>query len=121
MAWPALGAACRIGSTPLTNVIAVPALEGVPSVERITTASPLWRSVNETAGARLMSRCKSGPPPERGPGAFPPEAPGTPEGRGFWSIVADAELEDAPDMAAAVIPFKRFAIIWAISGGRLRN
>jgi hypothetical protein len=34
------GAACRIGSTPLRRVIAVP-VPAVPSVETITTASPL--------------------------------------------------------------------------------
>src|ERR1022692_2318577 len=59
MAWPALGAACRIGSTPLTSWIAVPASEAVPSVERMTTASPLCRSASDVAGARLINRCKS--------------------------------------------------------------
>jgi hypothetical protein len=51
----ALGAACRIGSTPLTRVIAVPT-PAVPSVERIITASPLCRSDSEAAGARLSIR-----------------------------------------------------------------
>ena len=41
IACPALGAACRIGSTPLTNVIAVPASSGGSFVETMTTASPL--------------------------------------------------------------------------------
>lgn len=49
------GAACRIGSTPLTSVMTVPT-PAAPSVERMTTASPLCRSVNVVAGAWLSKR-----------------------------------------------------------------
>ncbi len=52
MAWPTLGAACRIGSTPLIKVIAVP-VPAVPSVETSMTASPLCRSASDDAGIRL--------------------------------------------------------------------
>ena len=51
----ALGAACRIGSTPLTKVITVPT-PAVPSVERMITASPLCRSVIAAACAWLSRR-----------------------------------------------------------------
>jgi hypothetical protein len=48
----ALGAACRIGSMPLTKVTTVPT-PAVPSVERMITASPLCKSAKEAAGTRL--------------------------------------------------------------------
>src|ERR1700757_1809710 len=54
MACPAVGAACRIGSTPVSKVIAV-AIDAAPSVATITTASPLCRSASVTAGMRFNS------------------------------------------------------------------
>ena len=50
IAWLALGAACRIGSTPLNNLTTVLPPEGVPSVARMATASPLCKSARVTAG-----------------------------------------------------------------------
>ena len=111
MAWPALGAACRIGSTPLTSWIPVPAPEAVPSVERMTTASPLCRSASDVAGARLISRCKSGAPPECAPVPLPPGPPEEPVGRPFWSFMVEVELGEAPGIAPLAAPFKRLAII----------
>ena len=51
-AWLALGAACKMGSTPLNNVITVPPDNALPSVETIITASPFCRSRREAAGIR---------------------------------------------------------------------
>jgi hypothetical protein len=53
IAWLPLGAACKIGSTPLSNVIAVPPLFAVPCVVTMSTASPLCKSAIVTAGMRL--------------------------------------------------------------------
>src|SRR4029077_19650668 len=123
MAWAALGAACKIGSTPLNRVIAVPD-PAVPSVERITTASPLCRSARETVGAWLSICCKSGAPPERPPmpvlfGTPPSDvAPGGAEpdvcSLGVWPLPApglDAASEPAPAVAPAPAPFRRMAIL----------
>jgi len=47
------GAAVRIGSTPASNVIAVGPEAALPSVATSITASPLLKSLTETAGMRL--------------------------------------------------------------------
>src|SRR5260370_24266954 len=47
-----LGAAVRIGSTPLSNVIAVTSDPVVPGVETIMTASSFCKSASVTAGKR---------------------------------------------------------------------
>src|SRR5215472_11239771 len=58
MACPAPGEACRIGSTPLTRVIAVCGVVEVPSVASTITASPFCRfmSANVVDGMRLNIR-----------------------------------------------------------------
>ena len=50
---PPLGEASRIGSTPLSSVIAVTAPDAFPAVETIITASPFWRSARVARGTRL--------------------------------------------------------------------
>src|SRR5580658_6958383 len=50
IAWPPLGEACKMGSTPATRVITVALPETVPSVETIITASPFWTSERDAGG-----------------------------------------------------------------------
>src|SRR5271169_2333045 len=68
-----LGAADRIGSTPLSNVIAVGCVLAVPWVATIITASPFCKSASATAGIRFNICWKSGGPPGR---ELPPLPPG---------------------------------------------
>lgn len=128
MAWEALGAACRIGSTPLSRVIAVCGVAAVPSVARMITASPFCRfmSVNVLDGMRLKIRCKSGGPPERIPPPPPPPDHVPPAGDGACAFPGLAGFTSpcgpraAPTVPAAM-PFRRMANICAISVGILCN
>src|SRR5258708_37100931 len=66
-----LGAAVRIGSTPLSNVIAGTSDPVVAGVETFMTASSFSKSASVTAGKRLLISWKSGGPPP--PGRLPPD------------------------------------------------
>src|ERR1700690_3679270 len=67
-----LGEADRMGSTPLSNVIAVGCVLAVPCVATIITASPFCKSASATAGIRFSICWKSGGPPRRKFPALPP-------------------------------------------------
>src|SRR5260370_39841062 len=108
-----LGAAVRIGSTPLNSVIAVTSDPVVPGVETIMTASSFCKSASVTAGKRLIICWKSGGPP---PPALAPPGP----------AVAGAPAAGVPAAGVAAGwlppagPFSNIAILCAICGGSLR-
>ena len=109
-AW--LGAAVRIGSTPLNRMIAVEGESALPSVATIIKASPFCKSASVTAGMRLNICWKSGAPPARCPGPFPFE------GASAFAVLGGPACRCAP-WAAGVMPFKRMAMRCATIGGSL--
>src|SRR6516164_11222381 len=122
------GAALRIGSTPASRVMAIGAELELPWVATSMTASPLFKSLSETAGMRLSICWKSGgPPPARQfrpwpPGALaagPPKPPESPDGRGPL-LACGPWAPGCPGVPAAA-PFNRVAMIVATRGGSLRS
>ena len=127
MAWLPLGAACRIGSTPLSNVIAVPSPPAPPCVVTTSTASPLCRSASVTTGMRFNICWRSGVPPCRMP---PPPIPlpaefiladGAPGCAPLPTAGVELEFEvaAAPGIPGGMAAFNRIAMRCAISGGSL--
>src|SRR5271165_6550430 len=129
MAWLPLGAAWRIGSTPLNNLMTVLPPEGVPSVLRTAMASPLCRSASATGGVWSSNRWKSNPPPGRAPPGFPPppvapepcDQPPDAAPGGAFAPAGGAEFADelaaAPGVPGGIDPFNRVANRCAISAG----
>src|SRR5207245_10991890 len=72
------GEACRMGSTPPSNVMTDGTPFAPPSVATIITASPFWKSERVAAGMRLNACWKSPPPPAPLPGPPEPASPAPP-------------------------------------------
>src|SRR5208282_1791885 len=99
-----LGEAERMGSTPLSNVIAVGCVATVPWVATIITASPFCKSASAAAGSRFSICWKSGGPPGREP---PPFALGMVSPVLAWGPPAGV---DGPGAASGDPPRNRRAI-----------